>query len=68
MCVYTDHSNHSHYYTVQVINELKHMVIVVDIVVEIDYLLFLVAHFYHRVLIHCTDMYACSLYELNLLL
>ena len=58
MYVYPNYSNHSHYYTVQVINELKYMIIVVDIVVEIDHLLFLVAHIYHHVLICC--MYACS--------
>ena len=66
MCVYTNHFNHSLYYTVQVVNELKYTIVVVDIVVEIDYLLFFIAHIYHHVLIHC--MYACSWNELNLLL
>ena len=66
MCVYADHSNHSHYYTVQVVIELRYMVIAVNIVVEIDRLLFLVAHIYHHVLIRC--MYTCLLNVLNLLL
>jgi len=37
MCVYTEHSNRSHHYTVQVIVELKYMIVVIDIVVEIYY-------------------------------
>ena len=42
------------------------MIVIVDIVVEIDYLLLLVAHIYHHVLKRC--MYACTLNELSLLL
>ena len=44
MCVYANHSNLLHCSTVQVIIESKYTIFVADIVVKIDYSLFLVAH------------------------